>query len=127
MWETDTEQGFSQIVEDIGVLEYLIDNNRSDGMTTITNQWQSIRIPRVERIKDFAAWNTRVFLGEEATNPLVGKPGGEKQSAGQMKSLKTLKADSSAPFHTAAFLKWAQAYDAVAEAKQYVDGFKAKI
>ena len=120
--------GFSQIIEDIAVLEYLIERSPSVKIPEITNTWQSIRIPRVNRIKEFAAWNTRVFLGEEAANPLKGKwSGGSKETTGQIKSLKTLKPDSTAPFHTAAFLKWVQAYDAVGEAKKHVEGLKARI
>ncbi len=120
--------GFSQIVEDIAVLEYLIEKHPSGKILDSIRTWQSIRIPRVNRIKEFAAWNTRTFLGEEPTNPLVGKASeGGKQAPGQMKSLKALKPDSSAPFHTSAFLKWAQDYDAVGEAERYVQGLKAKM
>ena len=125
--------GFSQIVEDIAVLEYLIKRHPVGAVPDITRTWQAIRIPRVNRIKAFAAWNSRAFLGEGPTNPLVAKasapeaPAATKQAPGQMKSLKTLKADASAPFHTSAFLKWAQDYDAVGEAERYVEGLKAKI
>ena len=125
--------GFSQIVEDIAVLEYLTERDPSKTVPNITRTWQSIRIPRVNRIKEFAAWNTRAFLGEGPANPLIAKasapkaPAATEQAPGQMKSLKTLKADSSAPFHTSAFLKWAQDYDAVAEAQRYVEALKAKI
>lgn len=120
--------GFSQIVEDIAVLEYLVEKHPSGIIADITRTWQSIRIPRVNRIKAFAAWNTRAFLGEGPTNPLVGKASGAaKQAPGQMKSLKTLPPDSSAPFHTSAFLKWVQAYDAVGEAEKYVQGPKARM
>jgi salicylate hydroxylase len=115
-------------VEDIAVLEYLLETQRKAGIPAITKIWQSIRIPRTERIKEFAAWNTRVFLGEESTNPLVSKASGrENRNPGHMRSLKTLKSDQSAPFHTSAFLKWVQDYDAVGEAKKHVDGLKAKI
>ena len=120
--------GFSQIVEDIGVLEYLLQNNDAGNMAKVTDTWQSIRIPRVNKIKDFAAWNTRVFLGEEDVNSLTRKmSGAAKVPSGQVKSLKGLKSDSSAPFHTAAFYKWVQDYDAVGEARKHVEGLKAKI
>lgn len=115
-------------MEDIAVLDYLISAKRSTGIPSITNLWQAIRIPRVDKIKDFAAWNTRVFLGEEPHNPSMNKaPGDAMQSSASTRSLKTVNPNASAPFHTAAFLKWVHNYDAVAEAKRYVEGLKAKI
>ena len=47
--------GFSQIVEDIAVLEYLIEKRPLANMPDITHTWQAIRIPRVNKIKAFAA------------------------------------------------------------------------
>jgi salicylate hydroxylase len=120
--------GFSQIVEDIGALSYLFENERSLGIPTITDIWQTIRIPRVNRIKEFAAWNTRVFLGEENAHTLISKSSADHaKPTAQVKSFKTLKPDARAPFYTAAFLKWAQDYDAVGEVKKYLEKSRAKI
>lgn len=110
--EPNAAQGFSMIVEDIGVLEYLIerDQNPSANMANITNTWQKMRKPRVDRIKAYAKENTRSFLGE----PLPHRR--RQETAGSTpKSLKNVTPKMSAKFTTSAFVKWALDYDAVAE------------
>ncbi|KAK4505093.1 hypothetical protein PRZ48_003056 [Zasmidium cellare] len=117
--EPNAAQGFSMIVEDIGVLEYLIerDPNPSANLPTITDTWQKIRKPRVERIKAYAKENTRAFLGE----PMAHRH--RQETAGNTKkSLKNVTPKMDARFTTSAFVKWALDYDAVAEAKKYVEG-----
>ncbi|KAI1852477.1 hypothetical protein JX265_011111 [Neoarthrinium moseri] len=103
-------QGFSQIVEDIGVLEFLIsqDAHASINMRTITGDWERIRKPRVERIKKWARTNSDIFIGQPVT--------GTKQADNwHIKSLKNTKPDMNAHFNSSAFLKWAQCYDAIGE------------
>lgn len=103
------------IVEDIGVLDYLIEQepNASANIPSITDTWQKIRKPRVERIKAYAKENTRAFLGE----PLAHRP--RRESAGtagsSVKSLKNVRPDMNARFTSSAFVKWALDFDAVAE------------
>ncbi|KAK9420841.1 hypothetical protein SUNI508_00932 [Seiridium unicorne] len=102
-------QGFSQIVEDIGVLEYLVTQSSQDtSMHEITSDWEQIRMPRVERIKRWAKANSETFIGQPAT--------GTKQAAAwHVKSLKDTKPDMNANMNSSAFLKWAQSYDAIEE------------
>ena len=57
-------QGFSQIIEDIGVLRTLVLSAPHLPTSLITRFWEEIRKLRVEHIKSFAAWNTRMFLGK---------------------------------------------------------------
>ncbi|KAI1500535.1 hypothetical protein F5X99DRAFT_385709 [Biscogniauxia marginata] len=73
-------QGFSQIVEDIGVLEYLVSqsspesasasDSESDSVSArvprITSVWEEIRKPRVRRIQDWARFNSALFIGGTA-------------------------------------------------------------
>ncbi|TEA15683.1 FAD-dependent monooxygenase OpS4 [Colletotrichum sidae] len=103
-------QGFSLIVEDIGVLEYLISKtaNPRANMKAVTATWEHIRKPRCERIKAWARYNTQLFQ-----SPLKNlKPG---TGQWQVKSLKHTKPDMKAEFGTAPFLKWAQGTDAIEE------------
>ncbi|KAL0936268.1 salicylate hydroxylase [Colletotrichum truncatum] len=108
-------QGFSLIVEDIGVLEYLISQSPDPivDMRRITSDWQNIRKTRCERFKAWASHNTDLF-----TSPSKSiKPGSGQW---QVKSLKNTKPDINAEFGTAPFLKWAQGTDAIAEAERYL-------
>lgn len=115
-------QGFSQIVEDVGVLRYLLQRSQygiSKSIPTVVSDWEKIRMPRVERIKGFARWNTDMFMdGRIATKAADGKD--------NFKSLKHVKPDMNAKFSTSAFLKWTQDYDAVGEAAKYVDARESK-
>jgi salicylate hydroxylase len=120
-------QGFSQILEDIGALEALITHPRSLGVPEILNIWQKVRIPRVERIKAFTRWNTRVFLGKEFKPPNDRHASQSPPQSHRLKSLKAVKADASAPFQSGAFLKWVQNYDAVAEVRKAVESTRARI
>ncbi|KAF3801055.1 3-hydroxybenzoate 6-hydroxylase 1 [Colletotrichum gloeosporioides] len=108
-------QGFSLIVEDIGVLEYLISqaSDPSANVKTITSFWQEIRKARCERIKAWASHNTNLFTSRsKKLNPRSGK--------WQVKSLKDTKPDMNAEFSSGPFLKWAQGTDAIAEAEKYL-------
>lgn len=120
-------QGFSQILEDIGALEALVTNHRPLGIPGLLNIWQSIRIPRVERIKGFTAWNTQVFLSRELKPPSGVSTASRPTGSHQLKSLKSVKPDASAAFQSGAFLKWVQDYDAAAEALKMVQATKARI
>jgi len=92
-------QGFSQTVEDIGVLDYLLSLESDPGteVPKVAQNWQHIRRPRVERIRDYARWNTQLFLGE----PLAGRYDEEKST---VKSLKDTVPDMHAPFHSKRFV-----------------------
>ncbi|EQB56454.1 FAD binding domain-containing protein [Colletotrichum gloeosporioides Cg-14] len=105
-------QGFSLIVEDIGVLEYLLSqaSDPSANVKTIASFWQEIRKARCERIKAWASHNTKLFTSRsKKLNPRFGE--------WQVKSLKSTKPDMNAEFSSGPFLKWAQGTDAIAEVK----------
>ncbi|KAF6828043.1 salicylate hydroxylase [Colletotrichum plurivorum] len=105
-------QGFSLTVEDIGVLVYLIstDPNPATAVPMITQDWQSIRKARCERIKAWARHNTSLFT----TSSRIARPSkGPIQT--QVRSLKDVKPDMHAKFGTSAFLKWAEGTDAIEE------------
>ncbi|TDZ18693.1 hypothetical protein Cob_v008337 [Colletotrichum orbiculare MAFF 240422] len=115
-------QGFSLIVEDIGVLEYLISKtaNPRANMKAVTATWEHIRKPRCERIKAWARYNTQLFQ-----SPLKNlKPG---TGQWQVKSLKHTKPDMKAEFGTAPFLKWAQGTDAIEEAERYLQTARPRL
>lgn len=105
-------QGFSQTVEDIGVLDYLfsLEPDPATQVPRLTELWQRIRKTRVECVKDYAKWNTQLFLGE----PLV-KARGDEVSV--VRSLKSVAPDMHAKYHSAAFVKWTLDYDAIAEVR----------
>lgn len=110
--QPNAAHGFSQIVEDIGVLEYLIsqDDSAVANMANITSDWESIRRPRVERIKAWAKANSEAFIGQPPT-------GTKHADKWQIKSLKHTKPDMHANMNSSAFLKWAQDYDAIHEVR----------
>ena len=105
-------QGFSTIIEDIGVLDYLITiaSDTIDKVPTITATWQEIRKPRVERIKDYAKENTAVYFGE----PIPDRHRHQGDGSG-VRSLKNIKPNMNAKFTSPSFVKWCYDYDAVAE------------
>lgn len=104
-------QGYSLIVEDIGVLDYLLSNTPSPNanIKAISRDWQNLRKTRCERIKAWANYNIDIF----------SRPPPQIQSAEsgtwQYRSLKDTKPDMNARFGTAPFLKWAQGIDAIEE------------
>ncbi|KAI0024522.1 hypothetical protein F4780DRAFT_606496 [Xylariomycetidae sp. FL0641] len=116
----DSAQGFSQTVEDIGTLEYLISANPdpNSNITTILEDWQHVRKPRVERIKDWAKFNSAMFIGNPETGP------GTSNNDWQVRSLKNIKADMNSPYNSAAFLKWTLNYDAV---REYLQSKKSRL
>lgn len=87
-------QGFSQIVEDIEVLFQLIcqatDPERSTAR--LTEAWQDIRKPRVERIQGYSVWNTRKVSKE-------------------VQSLPEQRAGEAIDFEDPEFVKWTLEYD----------------
>ncbi|KAF9876672.1 salicylate hydroxylase [Colletotrichum karsti] len=115
-------QGFSLIVEDIGVLEYLISKSPKPAanVPAITSDWQNIRKARCERIKKWASHNTELF-----TSPSKKLPPSSGQW--QVKSLKNVKPDMNAELGTSAFLKWAQGTDAIAEADRYLQTERSRL
>lgn len=60
-----SEQGLSQVIEDIGVLRTLVSSPPHLDIPLISRSWENIRKPWVERIKFYAAWNTQMFLGNK--------------------------------------------------------------
>ncbi|KAI8309618.1 hypothetical protein K4K59_009023 [Colletotrichum sp. SAR11_240] len=115
-------QGFSLIVEDIGVLEHLISqaSDPSANVKTITSFWQEIRKARCERIKAWASHNTNLFTSRsKKLNP--------RSREWQVKSLKNTKPDMNAEFSSGPFLKWAQGTDAIAEAEKYLKGSRSRL
>lgn len=115
-------QGFSQIVEDIGVLEYLIseDSDTIGNLPSITANWQKIRKPRVERIKEFALANSGRFTGHV-------QPATKQAAKWQTISLKHTKPDMYASFLKPEFMKWVHDYDAIGEAQKYLQGTTSRL
>lgn len=107
-------QGYSLIVEDIGVLDYLLSKtpNPYANMKTISEDWQNLRKTRCERIKAWSKDNIDVF---SRAPPQVKT---SDSGAWQYRSLKDTKPDMNARFGSAAFLKWAQGIDAIEEVSQ---------
>ncbi|KAI1342043.1 hypothetical protein F5Y15DRAFT_374008 [Xylariaceae sp. FL0016] len=114
--------GFSQTVEDVGALEYLISASPDPAadMSIITSDWEMIRKPRVERIKDWAAFNSTLFTSAPPDSTIPN-------TNWQIKSLKQTKPDMHAHFNSAAFLKWTLCYDAVEEARAHAQDKKSKL
>ncbi|CEL01802.1 hypothetical protein ASPCAL01380 [Aspergillus calidoustus] len=110
-------QGYSQIVEDIAVLSFLIHNDdiSSKPLREITKIWQDIRKPRVERISNFSNWKTQWFSGERAVFTQAGDWGEDATS------LREIFPDMHAPFDSSAFLKWVLDFDAAVEARKYLE------
>lgn len=110
-------QGFSQIVEDIGVLEYLISeySDAAQDIPRITADWQLIRKPRVERIKSWAKVNSDMFISQ----PSSGDP---RVTTWEFRSIKDVEPDMNAKFQSRKFLKWAQSYDAIGEVSNCAQG-----
>ncbi|KAI9162705.1 putative Kinesin light chain [Paramyrothecium foliicola] len=101
-------QGFSQIVEDIAVLDELISRSpKPDAeVPQITQHWQAIRKPRVERIQEYSQWNTK----NVSKGPRV--PSGQQPAA---KSFQDVVPDMHADFSTQEFMKWTLDYDPTKE------------
>lgn len=76
--------------------------------SVVTGFWEEIRKPRVERIKSFAAWNTRMFLGKKDR-----KDSHLKDADTAWKSIEDAEPDPGAHFNSPAFFKWAHDYDAI--------------
>lgn len=103
-------QGYSQIVEDIAVLGFLIfDGMKGAPIPDITKTWQDIRKPRVERISSFSRWKSQWFSGELAA---FTQSGGWGEDAG---SFQHVLPAMDAEFQTSPFLKWVIEYDPPAE------------
>lgn len=116
-------QGFSMIVEDIAALDTLIhcqgiqlheDVRRN--IPAIGAAWQSIRIPRVERIKANSKWNTDKF---SIYKHLPSKAPGATEGLA-IKSLRDTEPNMDAEFGSPEFSKWTLDYDVVAEVS--IDG-----
>ena len=106
-------QGFSLIIEDIAALEYLLTLQKPASF--VASAWEKTRKYRAERIKEYAFENTQMFLGQTPRPPRMRSVSG-KDVAQKVTSLKYIVGDSSAPFNTGAFYKWAYDHDAVGEA-----------
>ena len=106
-------QGFSLIIEDIAALEYLLTLQQPGSFVAST--WEKTRKYRAERIKAYAFENTQMFLGQIPRPPRM-RSGSHKDASQKITSLRYIVGDSSAPFSTGAFYKWAYDHDAVGEA-----------
>lgn len=103
-------QGYSLIVEDIGVLDHLASrtSNPEANMKQISEDWQNLRKIRCERIKAWSKHNTDIF---SRPPPQMTSDSG----SWKYRSLKDTKPDMNARLGSAAFLKWAQGIDAIEE------------
>lgn len=103
-----SQQGLSQIIEDIGVLQTLLFSYPYLDISVISRFWEDIRKPRVERIKSYAAWNTQMFLGKKDR-----AASHSKYADTDWESIKNIEPNSAADFNSPAFFKWAHDYDAI--------------
>jgi hypothetical protein len=71
----------------------------------------------VNLVKDFAQWNTEAFTGTAPPSEWARN----QQAKTVEVSLKNVKPDPQAKFRSGPFLKWVMDYDAVEEAKKFVD------
>lgn len=107
--------GYTTIIEDIAVLDFLIssqglsDHDLIKNIPRISKDWQGICKPRAERIKAYSRANTDMFCGRPAT-PL------DNLERRNVKSLKGIEPDMNAKFTTGRFTKWSLDYDAIAAA-----------
>ncbi|KAL7925150.1 hypothetical protein ACQKWADRAFT_285193 [Trichoderma austrokoningii] len=110
-------QGYSTIVEDIGVLQLLLSSaSAKANVPKVVNVWQAIRKPRAERVKEFSRWNTKHLSGR--TEHAIGVSHADSVMDGVV-------ADANAEFSSLEFWKWNVEYDALAEAKKYVENNKS--
>lgn len=109
--------GFTTIVEDIGVMSYLLKHHISKGVPALMKIWQDVRQPRVNRIKEWAKSNHTMYT--KGTGSLPKEKMG--QTMGEI-SLEGVEMDRDAGFRTAAFMKWALGFDAVKDVERYVSG-----
>ena len=103
-------QGFSTIIEDIGVLDLLLKDERVKSVPKAISAWQDVRKPRIELIKRYAHTNHYSYANGAANFP--------KSSNGAAPvDEKTVVADKGAPFNTPQFNKWVYDYDGAAEVR----------
>ncbi|KAG6354959.1 hypothetical protein INS49_004040 [Diaporthe citri] len=102
-------QGYSLVVEDIGVLDYLASKtqNPEANLKGISEDWQNLRKTRCERIKAWSKYNIEIF----SRPPPQMKT--SDSGSWQYRSLKNTKGDMNARLGSASFLKWAQGIDAI--------------
>ncbi|PPJ60949.1 hypothetical protein CBER1_08579 [Cercospora berteroae] len=130
--EPHAAQGYSMIVEDIGVLQYLLSRqpDPTQSLPEILEAWERLRKPRAERIKAYAKHNGASFLSSTpfpSIRPARKTTTFKGQDALPARSLKDVRPDMNAKFESAAFLKWALDYDAVAEAKKYLESKSSRL
>lgn len=77
---------------------------------TISRFWENIRKPRVERIKAYAAWNTRRFAGKRGLDSDVPV---SKYTDSDWKAINEIQADLAGDFTSPAFFKWAHDFDVI--------------
>lgn len=99
-------QGFSTIIEDIGVLLFLVSSLSGSSVPQIVNIWQAICKPRAERVKEFSRWNTKHLSGK--TEHAIG-------SSHEDSVLDNIVPDKNAEFSSLEFWKWNVEYDAIGE------------
>ncbi|KAL7802002.1 hypothetical protein V8C44DRAFT_346139 [Trichoderma aethiopicum] len=105
-------QGYSTIIEDIGVLQFLFSSLSGAPVPQIVSVWQAVCKPRAERIKEFSRWNTKHLSGK--TKAAIGVPHAYSL-------LERVVPDRNADFSSLEFWKWNVEYDAVGEAKRYLE------
>lgn len=101
-------QGYSTIIEDIGVLQLLLSGSAEATVPEVVNVWQAICKPRAERVKEFSRWNTKHLSGR--TEHAIGVSHADSVLDGVVP-------DGSAEFSSLEFWKWNVEYDALAEVR----------
>ncbi|KAK4501210.1 hypothetical protein PRZ48_007017 [Zasmidium cellare] len=114
----DATQGFSTIVEDVGVLSHLLSKYQGRGVPSLTKIWQEVRIPRVNRIKDWAKSNHTMYTkGADAQLKAVEK---DRTPPTQDISLDKVEPDMNASYRSPAFFKWAFGFDPIEDVERYI-------
>lgn len=113
----DAAQGFSTIVEDVGVLSHLLSHHFGRGVPAVMDIWQKVRMPRVNKIKAWARFNSALF-----TQGMSGssETGGEETMPEERPSLEQVEMDMDAGYLSPAFLKWAFWFHPVADVEAYI-------
>lgn len=113
-------QGYSQIVEDIAVLDWLLKTYPQVRVPALTSVWHRIRQPRVQKIMSFARYTFQMAVGDEV-------PEKNDTNANYDTSMKNTVPNPDAPYHSPEFMKWALDYDCVEDAKKYIDSNRIEL
>lgn len=114
----DAAQGFSTIVEDVGVLAHLLHHHLDRAVPALTKIWQDVRQPRVNRIKEWAKSSHQLYTKGTDAPP---KSAGQVRTTVEEISFEKVEMDMNAEFRSPAFFKWAFGFDPIANVERYLE------